>query len=164
MPDMSKLMEQMQKDPKKMQEQMKNEKAAADAKVTEANARAAEAKAKGAEVQAKIDTGHFAPKQDAPAAGPAQQVDTPVDQALAQAKIMDAHTRAREVGIKAQEAATENQNRDKDREAKEKETAIDLAKSVISAPTAGESGKQVGVEGVGKKATKIIKQVDKGIK
>jgi len=147
-----------------MQEQMKNEKAAADAKVTEANARAAEAKAKGAEVQAKIDTGHFAPKQDAPAAGPAQQVDTPVDQALAQAKIMDAHTRAREVGIKAQEAATENQNRDKDREAKEKETAIDLAKSVISAPTAGESGKQVGVEGVGKKATKIIKQVDKGIK
>ena len=46
---------------------------------------------------------------------------------------------------------------------KEKETAIDLAKSVISAPTQGESGKQVSVKGVGKKAKGIIKEVDKGI-
>ena len=148
---------------KQMQAQMANEKAAADAKVTEAGARATEANARAAEAKAKVETGHFAPKQESAAAGPAQQVDTPVDQALAQAKIMDAHTRAREVGIKAQEAATENANRDQDREAKEKETAIDLAKAVITAPTAGESGKQVDVGAAGHKATKIIKQVDRGI-
>ena len=77
--------------------------------------------------------------------------------------MLDAQTHAREVAIKEREAATENQNRDQDRSAKEKETAIDLAKAVISAPTAGESGKQVGVKGVGKKAVGIIKQVDRGI-
>jgi len=147
-----------------MQEEMKNAAIAAQAKTTEANARAEEAKAKTAEVSEKIKTGALAPKQDSGAAGPAQQVDTPVDQALAQAKLMDAETRAREVGIKAQEAQTENQNRDLDREAKEKETAIDLAKAVIGAPTAGENGGQVGVGNVGKKANKIIKQVDKGLK
>ena len=147
-----------------MQAQMANEKAAADAKVTEAGARATEANARAAEAKAKVETGHFAPKQESAAAGPAQQVDTPVDVALAQAKILDAHTHAREVGIKAQEAATENSNRDQDREAKDKETAIDLAKAVITAPTAGESGRQVDVGAAGHKATKIIKQVDKGLK
>jgi uncharacterized protein YPO0396 len=139
-----------------MQAQMKNEAAAAQAKVTEAQARADEAKAKQTEVQAKIDTGHFAPKQDGAAAAPTQQVDTPVDQALAQAKLMDAHTRAREVGIKAQSAATENANRDKDREAKEKESMLNLAKEVIMEPK--------DAAGAGKKAIKIAKQVDKGLK
>jgi hypothetical protein len=147
-----------------MQQEMQDKTKAADAKVTEAQARATEAKAKAAEAQNKIDTGHFAPKHEGTEVEPAQQVDTPVDQALAQAKIMDAHTRATEVGIKAREAATENANRDRDREAKEKETAIDLAKAVITAPTAGESGQQVDVGAAGRKATKIIKQVDKGIK
>jgi hypothetical protein len=147
-----------------MQAQMKNEQAAAQAKVTEAQARATEAQAKAADVKAKIDTGHYAPKQEGVAAGAPQQTDTPVDVALAQAKIMDAHTRARDVAIKAEMAATENQNRDQDRQAKEKETAIDLAKAVIGAPTAGESGKQVGVSQVGSKTKKIIKDVDKGIK
>jgi hypothetical protein len=145
-----------------MQAEMANDKAAADAKVTEANARATEAKARAADVQAKVDAGHYNPKPEAGVAA-APPTDTPADEALAQAKIMDAHTHAREVAIKAQEAATENSNRDQDREAKERETAIDLAKSVIGAPTARESGKQVGVADVGKKTTKIIKQVDKGI-
>ena len=58
----------------------------------------------------------------------------------------------------------ENQNRDQDRAAKEKEAAIQLAGDVFRAPTAGESGKQVPTENAGRKATKIIKQVDKGLK
>ncbi len=145
-----------------MQAQMKNEADAAQAKITEANARAAEAKAKAADVQAKIDAGHYGPK---PSEGgmAAPPTDTPVDEALAGAKILDAHTRARDVALKERMASVEDQNRDQDRAAKEKETAIDLAKAVISAPTHGESGKPVGVGQVGHKATKIIKQVDKGI-
>jgi hypothetical protein len=102
---------------------------------------------------------------------PPPNSDTPADTALAQAKLIDSDSKAREVSIKEREVAVkereatiENNNRDQDRIAKEKETAIDLAKSVIGAPTAGESGKQVGVGDVGKKATKIIKQVDKSIK
>ena len=147
-----------------MQAEMKNEQDAAQAKIIEANARETEAKARAADVQAKVDSGHYAPKPEAGVAAAAPPpTDTPVDEALAQAKMLDAQTHAREVAIKEREAATENQNRDQDRSAKEKETAIDLAKAVISAPTAGESGKQVGVKGVGKKAVGIIKQVDKGI-
>jgi hypothetical protein len=138
-----------------MQAQMANEKAAAQAKVTEAGARAAEAKAKAAEVQAKIEAGHFAPKQDAASPAAPAQVDTPVDVALANAKIMDAHTRAREVGIHAQEAATENQNRDQDRQAKERESMLTLAKEVIMEPK--------DAAGAGKKAVKIAKQVSKGM-
>jgi hypothetical protein len=148
-----------------MQQEMENDKKAADAKVTEANARATEATARAKDVQARVDTGHYA--KDAPEAAAPNAPEpgpTPVDVALAQAKIMDSQTRAKEVAIKAHEAATENQNRDQDREAKEKETAIDLAKAVIAAPTAGESGKQVSVKGVGKKARGIISEVDKGIK
>ena len=61
------------------------------------------------------------------------------------------------------EARTENENRDRDREAKERESAIALAGDVIRAPTAGESGKQVSTDAVGKKTRKIIKDVDKGI-
>ncbi len=147
-----------------MQAQMANEKAAADAKVTEAQARATEAQAKQADVQEKIDSGHYNPKPEAGVAGPAPPQDTPVDEALARAKMLDAETHSREVAIKAHEVLIENQNRDQDRAAKEKDTAIDLAKAVIGAPTQGESGKQVGVGNVGKKTTKIIKQVDKGIK
>lgn len=137
------------------QAQMANEKASADAKVIEANARAAEAKAKTTETQAKIDQGAFAPKSDG-VAGSAQQTDTPVDVALAQAKMMDAHTKAREVGIKAVESQTEDQNRDQDRQAKERETLLNLAKEVIMEPQ--------DAAGAGKKAVNIAKQVDKGLK
>jgi hypothetical protein len=86
-----------------------------------------------------------------------------LDIATAQAKILDAHTREREAAIRARTAAVEDQNRDQDRRAKQQDTAIDLAKAVIGAPSAGESGKQVGVAGVGKKTLGIIKDVDKGI-
>jgi hypothetical protein len=146
-----------------MQQEMQDKTKAADAKTLESQARAAEAKAKTAEVQEKIKVGAFHPKQDGAAAGPTQQVDTPVDQALAQAKLVDAHTKQREVAVREMEAKTENQNRDLDREAKERESAIALAADVIRAPTT-EGGGQVSTSGVGKRASKIIKDVDKGLK
>jgi len=147
------------------QEQMKNEGIKAQADMIEAQARAKEAGAKETESQAKVaGVGAFTPKQPEAAAVPeGPEPISPLDVATAQAKILDAHTRAKEAGLKAQELSTENENRDKDRDAKEKETAIDLAKAVISAPTQGESGKQVSVKGVGKKAKAIIGEVDKGI-
>ena len=140
---------------------MKNEKAAADAKVTEANARAAEAKAKAADVQAKIDAGHYGPQ---PAEGGLKppEPESQLDIATAQAKILDAKTRAAEVALKERTAAVENDNRDRDREAKERESAISLAADVIRAPVT-EKGSQVGVKGAGQKANKIISEVDKGI-
>ena len=144
-----------------LQAQMKNEKAAADAKVTEANARAAEAKAKAADVQAKIDAGHYGPQ---PAEGGLKppEPESQLDIATAQAKILDAKTRAAEVALKERTAAVENDNRDRDREAKERESAISLAADVIRAPVT-EKGSQVGVKGAGQKANKIISEVDKGI-
>jgi hypothetical protein len=154
-----------------MQAEMANEKAAAGAKVTEANARTTEAQAKAAEAKDKIDSGHFAPKGESAQTPEAPPTDTPADTALAQAKLIDADSKAREVGVREREVAvhemeakTENQNRDLDREDKMKEAAIGLAGDVIRAPTTGESGKQVGTDKVGKKASKIIADVDKGLK
>jgi hypothetical protein len=146
-----------------MQQQMENEKKAADAKTAEAQARTTEANARAAEAKAKIDTGHFAPKPEGGVAAGGEPAESMLDIATAQAKILDAHTREREAAIRARTAAVEDQNRDQDRRAKQQDTAIDLAKAVIGAPSAGESGKQVGVAGVGKKTLGIIKDVDKGI-
>jgi hypothetical protein len=145
-----------------LQQKMQNDKTAAQAKTTEAGAKAAEAQAKLHELQAKIDSGFFTPKQEGVAAGPAPPEDTPVDVALAHAKIMDSETRAREVALKERTASVEDQNRDLDREAKERDAAIKLASDVIRAPTT-EGGGQVSVAGAGRKAKKIIKDVDKGL-
>lgn len=145
------------------QAEMANKGKEADARMLEAQARMREASGKASESQAKVNLGHYAPKPEAAAAGPAQQVDTPVDKLTAQAKIIDAQTRAREVAVREHEAATEDHNRDLDRNAKLKETAIGLAGDVLKRPTAGESGKQVGVAGVGKQASQIIEEVDKGV-
>jgi hypothetical protein len=139
-----------------LQAKMANEKASTQAKMVEAHARDTESKAKAAETQAKVQQGAFAPKQDAGGGAGSQQVDTPVDQALAHAKLMDANTKAMEVGLKAKMAHTENQNRDQDREAKRQEAMLNLAKEVIMEPK--------DAAGAGKKAVKIAKQVDKGIK
>jgi hypothetical protein len=154
-----------------MQQEMANDKAAADAKIMEAQARAAEAKAKGTEVQAKIDSGHYAPKTEAAGVAPPPDQDLPSDTMQAQAKIIDAHSKAREVGVREREVAvhemearTENENRDLDREDKMKEAAIGLAGDVIRRPPAGESGQQVSTDKVGRKTSKIIKDVDKGLK
>lgn len=145
------------------QAEMANKGKEADARMLEAQARMTEAGGKVAESQAKVDLGHFAPKQPKSEGVAGPEPETALDRATAQAKLMDAATRAREVAVREHEAATEDQNRDQDREAKLKETAIALAGDVIKAPTAGESGKQVSVEGVGKKAHKIIADVDKGL-
>lgn len=154
-----------------MQAKMANEKAETAAKTTEANAKMTEAQAAAAESHEKISSGALKPEPpDASGAEGSQRVDTPVDTALAQAKLIDADSksrevavREREVAVREQEAKTENQNRDRDREAKLHETAIGLAGDVIRAPTT-EAGGQVGVSGVGKKASKIIRDVDKGLK
>jgi hypothetical protein len=154
-----------------MQAEMANEKAAAGAKVTEAQARATEAQAKMADVKAKVDSGHYAPRPEAGGVVPPPEQDLPSDTMAAQAKLLDsktklldAHTKMREVAVHEQEARTEAENREKDREDKLHETAIDLAGKVIGAPTAGESGKQVSTDKVGKRASKIIADVDKGLK
>lgn len=146
-----------------MQQTMANEKAAADAKVTEAQARATEAGARASEAQAKIVTGHFEPKQEGGVAGPAPPPpETALDRATAQSKILDARTRQVEVGLKARELANEDAAREQDARDKEREAAINLASDVIRAPTT-EGGGQVNVAGAGKKAKKIIRDVDKGV-
>jgi len=153
-----------------MQAKMSNEKAETQAKLMEAQAKTTEAQAAAAETKEKITSGALKPKLDSAAPSAPEQVDTPVDQALAQAKLIDAKSKSREVGVREREVAvhemearTENQNRDLDREDKLKEAAIGLAGEVIRAPTT-EAGGQVGVSGVGKKASRIIKDVDKGLK
>ena len=145
------------------QAEMQQKGKAADAKVAEAQARVTEANAKSRETDEKIALGHFAPKQPESPAPETPEPVSPLDIATAQAKVMDAETRAREVAVREHEAATEDQNRDLDREAKLKETAIGLAGDVLKRPTAGESGRQVDVTGVGHKAHKIIADVDKGL-
>ena len=146
-----------------MQQQMKNESTEAQAKQTESQARMLEAQARDKDVQAKVDTGHYAPKQEKASGVAGPEPPSQVDVIDAQTKFMDAQTRAREVAVREHEAATEDHNRDLDRTAKERETAIGLAADVIRAPTAGESGKQVSVEKVGEKTNRIIKSVDKGL-
>ena len=131
----------------------------------EAQARGAEAKAKGQDVQSarRGSVGHYAPQTESPEQPEQPETESQLDIATAMAKVRDSETRAREVTLKEKEAANENQNRDQDREAKERESAIQLAGDVIRAPTT-ETGGQVGVTQAGKKANKIIKDVDKAIK
>ena len=146
-----------------MQAQMANEKTEAGAKATEAQARMVEAQARDKDVTAKVDTGHYVPKHEKPTGVAGPEPISHVDMIDAQTKFMDAQTRAREVAVREKEAATEDHNRDLDRQAKERETAIGLAADVIRAPTQGESGKQVSVEKVGEKTNRIIQSVDKGL-
>lgn len=146
------------------QAQMANEGKKADADMLEAQARAEEAKATTTDTQAKVaGLGHYAPKTPEAAAPETQEPISPLDIATAHAKLLDAKTRQQEVGLKLREADNENQNRDQDRVAKEREAAIALAGDVIKSPVKGESGAQVDVSGAGKKAKKIIQDVDKGL-
>jgi hypothetical protein len=160
--------------PPELQEAMakiQTDKQAADAKGLEAQARMTEAQAKAAAEQEKIKVGHYAPQpQEQTISG--EEGDTPVDVALAQAKILDSHTKARQVGIQAIEAHTEAVNREKDRDAKEKETLVGLAKELIEQPKTSSTGadgqkKTSGgapkASNAGEKAVKIAKQLDKGL-
>lgn len=134
--------------------EMANEAAAAQAKITEANARATEAQARTAEVKAKADSGAFAPKgEKAPEGTP--QVSEP-ELVTAQAKLMDAETRRQEAGLKAAAQATQAHNQALERESRQQDDAIDLAKAVITDPRDAASA--------GEKATGIIRQIDEGLK
>jgi hypothetical protein len=146
------------------QQQMKNESTKAQADMIEAQARAKEADAKTTDAQARVaGVGHYAPRTPEPAApesGPEQP--TPVDLAKAQASLMDAQTRRHEAGLKAAQINQEDKAREQDAKDKEREAAINLASDVIRAPTT-EGGGQVNVSGAGRKAKKIIRDVDKGV-
>jgi len=146
------------------QTQMANETKKAQADADRAAADLIEANAVKAETENKIAVGAHVPKQEtAGGLAGSQQVDTPVDKAEATAKLIDAHTRAREATVHEREARTEDQNRDQDRIAREREAAIKLASDVIRAPTHPVTGKPVNVGDVGHKAHKIIEDVDRGI-
>jgi hypothetical protein len=142
---------------------MANETKKAQADADRAAADLIEANAVKAETENKIAVGAHVPKQESAGLAGSQQVDTPVDKAEAHAKLIDAHTRAREAAVHERVAAAEDQNRDQDRIAREREAAIKLASDVIRAPTHPISGKPVDVGDAGHKAHKIIQDVDRGI-
>jgi hypothetical protein len=149
------------------QAQMQNETTKANADMVRAQADMKEAEAAEAETQNKIAVGAHVPKQDAPAGlGGAQQVDTPVDKLNARSKMFDAETKRMALHQQAHQSHVEDQNRDQDRQAKEREAAIKLATDLVKShkpPGADGKAHKPNVEGVGSKAHKIIKDVDKGI-
>ena len=108
-------------------------------KKQDADARMIEAKAHEAKTQAEIaKMGMEAQGMAAGglAGGPSdKQVDTPVDQMLAQADMMDAQTRAQDVQLKAQFHQMEDRNRDLDRQSRERVQLLNLAKEVMLHPT-----------------------------
>ena len=63
-----------------------------------------------------------------------QPGDTPADNADAQAKLMAAHTKAKEVDVRAAQAAVDDRNRDLDRKSREEMQLLALAKDVITHP------------------------------
>ena len=137
-----------------VQATMQNDAKAAQAKVTEASARATEAQAKADEIEAKKNAGAFAPKggEAAPAAEPPE---SQLDLANAQAKLMDAQTRRQEVGLKAAAQATQAHDQALERQSRQQDDAIDLAKAVITDPGDAASA--------GKRATGIIGQIRRGL-
>ena len=137
------------------QSQMKNEEAATQAKVTEANARATEAQAKADEVRAKSESGAFEPKHESAVPQAQQPPESQLDLATAQAKLMDARTRQREVGLKAAAQVTQSRDAALERDSRQKDDAIDLAKAVITDPS--------DAPGAGKKAAGIIHQIEEGL-
>lgn len=124
--------------------EMQIKKQDSDAKMIDAKAREAKTKAEIAKMG--MESQHMA--AGGLAGGPSdKQVDTPVDQMLAQADIMDAQTRAQDVQLKAQFHATEDRNRDLDRQSRERIQLLNLAKEVMlhpgNAPEAERDVKQV---------------------
>lgn len=136
-----------------MQREMDDKTKVADAKVATSQAQAKVAEARADEVNAKIAMGHFEPKHEGASAP--ESKETSLDVATAQAKIMDAHTRRADVGLKARELVVNDQNRDQDREARQEDAAIGLAKEVIQEPKDAASA--------GKRAVGIMGQIGKWI-
>ena len=136
-----------------MQQEMADKTKVANAKVVEAQARATEAEAKRDEATAKIATGHFEPKKEGEKAAPEQE--STLDAVTAHARLMDAQTKRQEVGLKARELVVNDQNRDQDREARQEDAAIGLAKEVIQEPKDASSA--------GRRAIGIMGQISKWI-
>jgi hypothetical protein len=97
-----------------------------------ANARMIEAQARQAETQAKIQSGAFAPKQDAPEMGQAA-LNT------AQADLINAETKRSEIGVRHQERMVEDQNRDLDRQSRERVAMLQLARDLVMHPEQAEA-------------------------
>ncbi len=129
------------------QAQLANQTKEADAKMLDAQSKNITAKAVAAEKQATIAWGPQGEPQQPP------EPTDPLDMATAEAKLKDANTRELEAKIKAHEMILEDHNRDLDRQAKERDTEIGLAKDLIN-PEAPSTG-------VGKKAAKIVKDLGK---
>lgn len=67
--------------------------------------------------------------------GPEGEPDaTAADDADAQAKLMAAHTKAKEVDVRAAQAAVDDRNRDLDRKSREEMQLLQLAKDVVTHP------------------------------
>jgi len=149
-----------------MQTEMANETKKADADSMRAKADLVEAMATHKEAENKIAVGHYAPKPQAAGLAGSQQVDTPVDKLNAQSKLYDAQTKRLQVRQQIQQMHIEDQNRDQDRQAKERDAAIALAADLVKAhkpPGADGKAHKPNVDGVGNKAHKIIQDVDRGI-
>lgn len=112
----------------------------ADAKVEEANAKTEIAKAKTAEVQARIAQGGYAKSGGLAGAGQPPEQPGPLEQAQAQAHLMDAETRKQALGVKMHDIAADTRNADLDRQAEQHSDLIDLAKEIMSDPARAEEG------------------------
>ena len=144
------------------QQEMQNKTKEADAKTLDAQAKMVTAKA--------VEMKHAAEAGQPTGLQPPEPPPDETEMAAAKAKLMDAHTNEMRAKIEAEKmmidqhkTRIEDENRDKDRVAKEREAAIALAGDVIRAPSKGESGAQVDVTKSGQKANKIIKDVDKSV-
>ena len=100
----------------------------------DSEARMMVAQAKVAETQAKIQQGAFAPKQGAN--NPNGGQPTPLDIENLKIKMLDAQTRAKAVEMKGASAATEDQNRDLDRQSRERVQLMELARDILTHPEA----------------------------
>jgi hypothetical protein len=104
----------------------------------DADTRAKALQIKAVETQAKI--------QDMQKGEPGA---TAADDADAQAKLMAAHTKAKEVDVRAAQAAVDDQNRDKDRKSREEMQLLQIARDVILHPeSAGMIGPLLHMAGV----------------
>ena len=101
-----------------------------------ADARMIEAQARMAETQAKIQSGAFAPKAPTEGGG---GLDPSVGQAAlikANADMLNAKTKAGEVGLRHQERMAEDENRDLDRQSRERVAMLQLARDIVLHPEA----------------------------
>ena len=89
------------------------------------------AQADQAEVQAKIQAGAFAPKHEAPAASGQSEQD-PAKMVMAQARAMDAQTKAKELAVRLQSQHMEDQQRTADRESKQQLERMEIFKDHMS--------------------------------